>query len=274
MEVHRSAEAFNFVTQQSDQVRARLSQTEEELKQLKSKAGITSLAESTALINAELAGSQNALRAAKTEYAEQKARVQEMEKSLEAQAKASTPEAQPPAVDAEALQRYQALLAQLDSLRQLQTQLLAKYSEKAAQPQVPDELERDREIHPVQRAQDKRGKDLVATDRSLPLGFVGAERDMAQALARERYRQQNNSGFAYQGQEGLRYTRQGSRRRDPRTEAGTLQADKASQLELVRITQMQIENVEQQRTDLEKRNPEIRGDFAAAAGRIISARSA
>ena len=33
LEVHRSAEAFNFVTQQSDQVRARLNQTEEELKQ-------------------------------------------------------------------------------------------------------------------------------------------------------------------------------------------------------------------------------------------------
>ena len=33
LEVHRSADAFNFVSQQSDEVRARLSQTEEELKQ-------------------------------------------------------------------------------------------------------------------------------------------------------------------------------------------------------------------------------------------------
>ena len=29
--------------------------------------------------------------------------------------------------------------------------------------------------------------------------FVGAERDEAQALARERYRRQNDSGFSYQG---------------------------------------------------------------------------
>ena len=35
LEVHRSADAFNFVSQQSDQVRAHLGQTEEELKRLK-----------------------------------------------------------------------------------------------------------------------------------------------------------------------------------------------------------------------------------------------
>ena len=38
LEVHRSADAFNFVAQQSDEVRARLNQTEEELKQLKGDA--------------------------------------------------------------------------------------------------------------------------------------------------------------------------------------------------------------------------------------------
>ena len=31
------------------------------------------------------------------------------------------------------------------------------------------------------------------------MGFVGSERDMAQALARERYRRQNDTGFGYQG---------------------------------------------------------------------------
>ena len=47
-----------FVAQQSDQVRARLNQTEEELKQLKAKAGILSLTESTTNINSELTRSQ------------------------------------------------------------------------------------------------------------------------------------------------------------------------------------------------------------------------
>src|SRR4029453_7357234 len=43
LEVHRSAGAFDFVTQQTDQVRARLNQTEDALKLLRDKSGIVSL---------------------------------------------------------------------------------------------------------------------------------------------------------------------------------------------------------------------------------------
>src|SRR5215472_3597567 len=43
LEVHRSADAFDFVTQQTDQVRARLNQTEDTLKSLRDKTGIVSL---------------------------------------------------------------------------------------------------------------------------------------------------------------------------------------------------------------------------------------
>src|SRR5437588_12781734 len=47
LEVHRSAGAFDFVSQQTDQVRSRLNQTEDALKALKAKAGILDLKEST-----------------------------------------------------------------------------------------------------------------------------------------------------------------------------------------------------------------------------------
>src|SRR5713101_1060875 len=43
LEVHRSTGAFDFVTQQTDQVRARLNQTEDGLKELKQKAGISGI---------------------------------------------------------------------------------------------------------------------------------------------------------------------------------------------------------------------------------------
>src|SRR6266480_1245962 len=43
LEVHRSAGAFDFVTQQTDQVRARLNQTEDALNTLRQKIGIISL---------------------------------------------------------------------------------------------------------------------------------------------------------------------------------------------------------------------------------------
>jgi uncharacterized protein involved in exopolysaccharide biosynthesis len=53
LEVHRSAGAFDFVTQQTDQVRARLNQTEDALKNMKEKAGIFSLESSTAALTDE-----------------------------------------------------------------------------------------------------------------------------------------------------------------------------------------------------------------------------
>src|SRR6478672_178148 len=55
LEVHRSAGAFDFVSQQSDQIRARLNQTEDSLKQLKAKLGIfASLKDSTLALSTEV----------------------------------------------------------------------------------------------------------------------------------------------------------------------------------------------------------------------------
>src|SRR5207253_9143519 len=64
LEVHRSAGAFDFVTQQTDQVRARLNQTEEALKELKEKAGIISLADSTGALRPEVVRTEDQLHGA------------------------------------------------------------------------------------------------------------------------------------------------------------------------------------------------------------------
>src|SRR6266403_3500180 len=73
LEVHRSAGAFDFVTQQTDQVRARLNQTEDALKSMRDKTGIVSLKEGAAALTAEAAKTQEALNAAEAELAEGKA---------------------------------------------------------------------------------------------------------------------------------------------------------------------------------------------------------
>ena len=73
LEVHRSAGAFDFVTQQTDQVRAHLNQTEDALKSLRDKTGIVSLKEGSEAFSAEAAKTQEALNAAEAELAEQKA---------------------------------------------------------------------------------------------------------------------------------------------------------------------------------------------------------
>ncbi len=75
LEVHRSAGAFDFVAQQTDQVRARLNQTEDALKSLREKTGITSLKEGSAAITTEAAKTQEQLNAAEADLAEQQALV-------------------------------------------------------------------------------------------------------------------------------------------------------------------------------------------------------
>jgi uncharacterized protein involved in exopolysaccharide biosynthesis/Mrp family chromosome partitioning ATPase len=75
LEVHRSVGAFDFVTQQTDQVRARLNQTEDALKSLREKTGIASLKEGSAVLTAEAAKTQEQLNAAEADLAEQQALV-------------------------------------------------------------------------------------------------------------------------------------------------------------------------------------------------------
>ena len=81
LEVHRSAGAFDFVTQQTDQVRARLNQTEDALKSLREKTGIASLKEGSAALTAEAAKTQEQLNAAEADLAEQQALVNQIGES-------------------------------------------------------------------------------------------------------------------------------------------------------------------------------------------------
>ncbi|HET6888785.1 MAG TPA: Wzz/FepE/Etk N-terminal domain-containing protein [Candidatus Udaeobacter sp.] len=78
LEVHRSAGAFDFVTQQTDQVRARLNQTEDALKSLRAKTGIASLKEGSVALTAEAAKTQEQLNAAEADLAEQQALVNQI----------------------------------------------------------------------------------------------------------------------------------------------------------------------------------------------------
>ena len=156
LEVHRSAGAFDFVTQQADQIRGRLTQTEEELKRIKDKVGIISLADSTSGASAEINRIQLALGGAVTERAEQIARLQAIEKSIAGATGSQSTPGQAPTVtvpnsslagNAEA-QEYQALVTRLAQLRQYELDLLSKYRPENQQVQIArsqiSELERRR----------------------------------------------------------------------------------------------------------------------------------
>ncbi len=73
LEVHRSAGAFDFVAQQTDQVRARLNQTEDALKSLKEKTGIASFKEGSVALTTEAGKTKEQLNAAEADLAEQQA---------------------------------------------------------------------------------------------------------------------------------------------------------------------------------------------------------
>jgi len=163
LEVHRSAGAFDFVTQQTDQVRARLNQTEDALKVVRGKFGITSLAESITALNTELARTQAQLPEAEAELAERRAVVKQMDGSAAVAAPEGGDTANPAAPSSEPrgpaataaqpatntdVQKYQALVSRLAELRKIELDLHGKYTPenqlvKANQSEIAD-VERQR----------------------------------------------------------------------------------------------------------------------------------
>src|SRR4029077_15877433 len=151
LEVHRSAGAFDFVSQQTDQVRSRLNQTEDALKALKAKAGILDLKESTLGLTAQASKMEDQLRAAEGDLAEQRARVKLMEGAAPPSPPQVGPAVQPAATPAasaspggtaapspvaqptrEQIQEYQGLIARLTELRKSEVGLLSKYSDASS----------------------------------------------------------------------------------------------------------------------------------------------
>src|SRR4029453_10280421 len=141
LEVHRSAGAFDFVAQQTDQVRARLNQTQDALKSLREKTGIAALKEGSAALTAEAANAQQQLNAAEADLAEQQALVDqivEKKKTKGWRTKTESSEKSPQSVKAQ-LAGTQAKVAAFKSRLQDIQQRTKKLSELA--PQI-EELER------------------------------------------------------------------------------------------------------------------------------------
>src|SRR5213080_758355 len=173
LEVHRSIGAFDFVTQQTDQVRSRLNQTEDSLSSLRSKVGIASpLVESIAALSAEAAKTEDQFNVTESELAEQKAKVLQLGGTLPEEVSAPPTNRAPGGEDApatvmvprsraatagkldkegpsaaeipsEVKQQYQVLISRLPQLRQAKLDLLAKYMPesqlvKANQAEIDD----------------------------------------------------------------------------------------------------------------------------------------
>jgi uncharacterized protein involved in exopolysaccharide biosynthesis/Mrp family chromosome partitioning ATPase len=145
LEVHRSAGAFDFVTQQTDQVRARLNQTEDALRALRDKTGIvSSLKDGSEALTTETAETQKQLNAAEADLAEQQALVNQLAQKKEKKwrSKSSRTEKSPDAAKAQVAgtqAKVEAFKARLRSIQQRSKQL------SELRPQI-EELERRREM--------------------------------------------------------------------------------------------------------------------------------
>src|SRR3984893_12354258 len=127
LEIHRSIGAFDFVTKEAQELQKQLNQTESELKELKAKAGIISLAESTASLATELGRSETDLDTAQGELAMQKARLKELETSL-AVTDSNQPKTATQPASGDIVQKYQALVNRQTGLQQAETELLSRYT--------------------------------------------------------------------------------------------------------------------------------------------------
>ena len=134
LQVHRSLGTFGFVAKQTEQVRLQLHQTEEELKRLKTTSGIVSIADSSANLTNVLAKSQSELDAAEVERAEQRARIQEIEKWLGGLGVNSDHLAAEQSKNRSGIQEYQSLGMRLDDMHGRERELLSRYT--AESPQV------------------------------------------------------------------------------------------------------------------------------------------
>jgi hypothetical protein len=124
--VHRSTGAFDFVRQETAELKKQLAQTETELKQVKESAEIISLTEAKADIAAEIGKTQQELDGALADRASEEARVKDLEKSLALpEAQGSQTPAQP--VSGDLLEQYKSLVARLAGLQKAENELLLKY---------------------------------------------------------------------------------------------------------------------------------------------------
>lgn len=133
VEVHRQAAAIgDFLSQETDQLRAQLEQTEDELRKEKDKAGIVSLDDAKKTFNDQESKLESDIFAANAELAERSARYEELTKHMPTAAKTvATPgsPAQAP-LSPEVVDAYRNLLARIDYLHRTEQELLSQFTEE------------------------------------------------------------------------------------------------------------------------------------------------
>ncbi|MCE9614617.1 MAG: hypothetical protein K8T26_10105 [Lentisphaerae bacterium] len=129
-EVHRDPGAFDFIARQTDEMRTRVNDTEDELRRIKNQAGITSLTETRQSVLARIQDLDKAIRESEGALAATRARIQSLSEQINALTGTASSAANTnrtnevqdsPAVDSDSLRR-------LTDLYRRETELLSTYT--------------------------------------------------------------------------------------------------------------------------------------------------
>jgi polysaccharide biosynthesis transport protein len=154
VEVHRGlVTAGDFLSQETDQLRARLSQTEDELRKAKDQAGIVSIEDSKRAYTEEVARIRQDIYNAEAELADRSATLEDLYKRMPQKAKpaAAATTAQQPEAPAAQVDEYRGLLGRLDLLQRTQQQLLGQFTDqnqrvKDVRAQLADALDKKQKM--------------------------------------------------------------------------------------------------------------------------------
>ena len=137
LEVHRSLQAFDFVSQQKDLVRARINDLDNKIDALKKQAGISSFADTPTDLHSQIIRIREELLSAEAELEGRMVRARFISQSVasankdqEDQAEASIPDV---SVPPDAVQQYRVLVNQLALYRENEAQLLSRYTEQTSE---------------------------------------------------------------------------------------------------------------------------------------------
>ncbi|MDD4349109.1 MAG: Wzz/FepE/Etk N-terminal domain-containing protein [Opitutales bacterium] len=136
LEIHRATGIIGeFLTQETDQMRSRLAQTEQELRAAKVKADVLSLDDARRTFSDQIAQIRQMIFSAEAELVERQAQLQEMRKSLIPAAKPATaapvaraPDTRAPETRMRPDDEYMAILTRLDLLRKRREEFLTQYT--------------------------------------------------------------------------------------------------------------------------------------------------
>ncbi len=126
VEIHSAVGIFDdFLTQETDQLRSRLKQTEEALKKEKTRAGVISLEDTKKGYTEQISRIRQELFSAEAELAERQAAIQELTKLMPVEPASTNVES---AVPADKLSEYNIICSRLDSLRKREQDLMAQFT--------------------------------------------------------------------------------------------------------------------------------------------------